>query len=180
MSTEPNRVDAGVPAGGQFATTAHSDDVPTLAVPGPNPALSAAEAGVARRTAIQEQIGELQSQIAVESAGALASRTRAFFPDANFVVFRGSADTLDGLRPESIVTGDGTTLASLDDSKTSEDFWDWAGDIDEEGYDVFLLAYDLEHHSGKLDGCFAPVTGLMNRYSYVSLDIDKALERTAS
>lgn len=179
MSTEPNRVDAGVPTGGQFATTAHSDVVPALVVTTPNPALSAAaEAGVARRTAIQEQIGELLSQIAVESAGALASRTRAFFPDAKFVVFRGSADTLDGLQPESIVTADGTTLASPSE-KTREDFWEWAGDIDEEGYDVFLLAYDLEHHNGKLDGCFEPVPGLMNRYSYVSLDLDKALERTA-
>jgi hypothetical protein len=180
MSKEPTRVDAGVPTGGQFTKTAHSDTVPALAVPGPDPVLNAAaEAGVARRAAIQGQIGELQQQIAVESAGALAARTRAFFPEAKFVVFRGSADTLDGLRPESIVNADGTTLASPDDWKTSEDFWQWAGDIDEEGYDVHLLAYDLEHHNGKLDGCFAPVTGLMNRHSYVSLDIDKALERTA-
>jgi hypothetical protein len=174
-----NRQPEGIPAGGQYAATAHSDAVPDLVVISPDPALNAAaEAGVARRTAIQEQIGVLQSKIAVESAGALASRTRAFFPEAKYVVFRGSADTLDGLRPESIVTADGTTLASSDEWKTREDFWRWAGDIDEEGYDVFLLAYDLEHHSGKLDGCFAPVTGLMNRHSYVSLDIDKALERT--
>lgn len=178
--TAQARVDKGVPSGGEFTATGHSDDVPALAGIGPNPVMIAAtDAAVARRTAIQEQIGELQSQIAVESAGALASRTRAFFPEAKYVVFRGSADTLDGLRPESIVTAEGTTLASLDDSKTSEDFWGWAGDIDEEGYDVFLLAYDLEHHNGKLDGCFAPVTGLMNRHSYVSLDLDKALERTA-
>jgi hypothetical protein len=180
MSKEPKRVDAGVPTGGQFAKTAHSDAVPTLAALSPDPVLNAAaEAAVARRASVQEQIGDLQSQIAVESAGALAHRTRAFFPEAKYVVFRGSADTLDGLRPESIVDADGTTLASPDDGKTSEDFWGWAGDIDEEGFDVFLLSYDLEHHNGKLDGYFAPVTGLMNRYSYVSLDIDKALERTA-
>jgi hypothetical protein len=33
MTTEPSRVDAGVPAGGQFAAKVKSDDVPSLGVP---------------------------------------------------------------------------------------------------------------------------------------------------
>jgi hypothetical protein len=179
MSKEPNRVDAGVPTGGQFATTVHSDAVPVLTVLDPDPVLSGvAVAAVARRTAIQEQMWDLQQQIAVESAGALAARTRAHFPDAKYVTFRGNADTLERLEPNSIVSADGTTLASPDDWDTSGPYWRWAGDAEEDGYDVHFLAYDLEHHNGKLDGCFAPGTGVMNRYAYTTLDIDKALERT--
>lgn len=41
MTIQPNRVDAGVPAGGQFATTAHSDAVPSLSVSEPVPAVMA-------------------------------------------------------------------------------------------------------------------------------------------
>lgn len=39
MTTEPNRVDAGVPTGGQFATKIKSDDVPTLGAPTRRPEL---------------------------------------------------------------------------------------------------------------------------------------------
>lgn len=37
MSKEPNRVDAGVPTGGQFAKTAHSDAVPSLTAASADP-----------------------------------------------------------------------------------------------------------------------------------------------
>lgn len=40
MTTEPNRVDAGVPTGGQFATKIKSDDVPSLGVPTRRPELA--------------------------------------------------------------------------------------------------------------------------------------------
>ena len=37
MTSTQNRVRAGVPSGGEFAATAHSDNVPTLGVPAPQP-----------------------------------------------------------------------------------------------------------------------------------------------
>lgn len=40
MTTEPNRVDAGVPTGGQFATKIKSDDVPSLGVTTRRPELA--------------------------------------------------------------------------------------------------------------------------------------------
>lgn len=39
MTTEPNRVDAGVPSGGQFAAKIKSDNVPSLGVPARRPEL---------------------------------------------------------------------------------------------------------------------------------------------
>ncbi|QOD05780.1 hypothetical protein [Pseudarthrobacter sp. BIM B-2242] len=39
MTTEPNRVDAGVPTGGQFAAKIKSDNVPSLAAPARRPEL---------------------------------------------------------------------------------------------------------------------------------------------
>lgn len=41
MTIQPNRVDAGVPAGGQFAATSHSDTVPALTPAAPAPAVLA-------------------------------------------------------------------------------------------------------------------------------------------
>lgn len=41
MTTQPNRVDAGVPAGGQFATKPQSDEVPALTPAAPAPAVIA-------------------------------------------------------------------------------------------------------------------------------------------
>lgn len=40
MTTEPNRVDAGVPTGGQFAAKIKSDDVPSLGTPARRPELA--------------------------------------------------------------------------------------------------------------------------------------------
>jgi hypothetical protein len=65
MSKEPNRVDAGVPAGGQFTATAHSDAVPSLGTTAADPL----DALAAARLRIEGQKQYLKAQEEALKAG---------------------------------------------------------------------------------------------------------------
>jgi len=123
------RVLKGVSEAGQFTTTGHSDAVPALAFFGPDPAcMYVANAAVERRATAQRAKQDLDKQIAVESAIILAARAKALFPEARYILFRGTGDSEYDFTPEAIVDADRETVASADDNAEGWYRWEASGD----------------------------------------------------
>jgi hypothetical protein len=152
---------------GQYAATTHAEASSVTLGSQPDPVTAAA---LERRRNHQEQIEGTFTEVAVDSAVAMAAHTRSKFPTAASVVLLVDRD-FDYItaKPFEVHDADGNKLASRNYGPHQEAFDDWAGEGDEED-NVHLLAADVAEHGGKLDGILVRTGD-----DTVSLDIGKAL-----
>lgn len=168
----------GIPTGGQYAATAHSDAVPGLGT------LPSVEQLIERRNARLDEIAELESLLAVDAARALAAHTRQMFPTAATIHFEESNRWVYEAMPWKITDAEGHTLAGERDWDTRAEFAAWCG-ANEDETSANYLAIDLRGRRDRLKDAITPVT----RVGYpedteldglhFELDLDKVLEGDA-
>lgn len=143
MSTERNRVDAGVLTGGQFAKTAHSDVTPTLDVPVEKIATEHLASYLESETRIslhREQAEALDKEHQIRSLRCLSAAILAKHPDAATLEIIENEDGENQYDLVSVTAADGTVL---EDDGIDED---WREEVPfDDGPDLqgFLYALDL-------------------------------------
>lgn len=144
MSTERNRVDAGVPTGGQFAKTTHSDTVPALDVPAAKTATEhfasyfESEALISRH---REQAESLDKVHQIQSLRCLAAGILAKHPDAATLQITENEDGENQFDLVSVTAADGTILEGDEIDE------DWGEETPfAEGPDLQGLLYALDRH----------------------------------
>lgn len=145
MSKEPNRVDAGVPTGGQFAKTAHSDAIPSLTVPAAASAEDHTAAYFESETRIslhREQAEALDKEHQVKSLRCLSAAILAKHPNAATLEIIENEDGENQYNLVSVTAADGTVLESDEIDE------DWGEEVPfDNGPDLqgFLYALDIKN-----------------------------------
>lgn len=167
MTTEPNRVDAGVPTGGQFATKLKSDDVPALAAPAGQAALLGLlddrDAIRERRERIADQKAALDLQASRYSARGLAATLLAKYPDAKWLVIAENESGNGCYEGVKLLDPSGTVLKDDADE-------DWLADTAVNGTEIQEFIWDLDLDSNSW--MYGIATNTTRKHDFKSATID--------
>jgi hypothetical protein len=176
-NTAQSRVQAGVPSGGEFAATAHSDNVPALDGWTP-PAQSTAEifAGLddidARFRRLEQQKDALDKIRQAHALRAAAATVQAMWSDAAVLRIEENQEGENQYDLVSIARADGSLIElALDDDEWGET------DLYQNGQDLKSLIYALDMKDESWGDGIATFHG-SKRYTRMA-DIDLAAARTA-
>lgn len=167
MTAEPNRVDAGVPSGGQFATKVKSDNVPSLAMPEGEPALlgflADRDAVRERRERVYEQLADLDRQASQMAARGLAVTLLKSYPNAAVLKIAENQEGNGCYEPVSLETADGTVLKDQADEG-------WIYETAVNGTEIGEFVTDLSvNDSAWMDGI---ATSTTRKHDFKSATID--------
>lgn len=174
MSKEPNRVDAGIPTGGQFAKTAHSDTVPSLDVPAEKTATEQFAAYLESEAAIsryQEQAEALDKAHQIKSLRCLSAAILAKHPDAATLEITENEDGENQYDLISVTAAAGTVLEGEDIDE------DWGEELAfDDGPDLQGLLYSLDLKDDAWAAGVAEFDGKDRRYTRrATIDLKAAL-----
>lgn len=171
MTTRPNRVDAGVPTGGQFATKIKSDDVPSLAMPEGEPALLGfledRDKVRERREHAYEQLAALDQQASRMAVRGLAVTLLKKYPEA--AVLRISEYENGCYAPVALEAADRTVLKDqLDDG--------WIYETAVNGTEVGEFVTDLSVNDNAWMSGIATDTSRKHDFKSATIDLRAAAQ----
>lgn len=162
----------GIPSGGQFAPESRSEAHIVLHDADLREMESAAKR---HRRLQQDRIDQLNHELAVASAAAIAARTKAMFRSARYAVFHTGDDDYTAPQPYSVLDAERNELSVRWSHREGPSKWVF-GEADDDPESVHVLACDLEYHGGRLDGILTERLPGPGQHRHLVLDIDKALE----
>ncbi|QOT19520.1 hypothetical protein [Paenarthrobacter sp. YJN-5] len=148
MTTDISRQPKGIPAGGQFAATAHAE--PSLELVPANPKtvtehFLGREAIFAKRRRIHEQLERLERIQSAHSLRSVAATVLARFPGAATLRVGADEDGRDEYAPVSIANADGGLLQLNTTQADYDDEWMFEQMV-QDGPDIRELVADLDFH----------------------------------
>jgi hypothetical protein len=163
----------GIPAGGQFAATAHAE--PQITLP---PGSASAEDFVRERDALRERrdqakeyagdLDRLAQRVAIRGA---ASTILTEYPDAATLRISENPDGENQYDVISITAADGRTLAHVDDG----DDWEWQEMTSPNGPSIQEFIYDLDLRDNSWADGIGTITGGKRDFKSVDIDLHAAL-----
>ena len=174
MTTTQARVHAGVPSGGEFAATAHSDNVPVLGAPSQTGAeiFAGLDDIEARYRRLEQQKEALDKIRQAHSLRAAAATIRSNWPDAAVLRIEENQDGENQYDLVSLARADGSLIElSMDDDAWGETAFYQDGDT------LQGLIYALDMSDESWGAGIATFHG-NKRFSRMA-DIDLAAARTA-
>jgi hypothetical protein len=157
MTDTTSRQPKGIPVGGQFAATAHSEADLSLSPSPAGPAtlaerLAQRDASKERMERLYEQKDALDRTVQAQSVRYLAASLLERYPDAAVLTIRENEDGENNYEPLKLTRADGSVI------NESDTYCDWASEYDDNDPCVRDLVWDLDiHNDGWTDGIGAVV-----------------------
>ncbi|QOD06110.1 hypothetical protein [Pseudarthrobacter sp. BIM B-2242] len=171
MTTEPNRVDAGVPTGGQFAAKIKSDDVPSLVRPEGEAALLGFLANRdlvrERRERLYEQKAALDRQASQMAVRGLAVTLLKRYPDAAVLRIAENENENGCYQAVKLEAADGTVLKDQADE-------DWLYESAVNGTEVQEFVDDLSLDDSSWMSGIATSTTRKHDFKSAAIDLRAA------
>lgn len=142
MTENITRQPKGIPVGGQFAATAHSEAELSLSTAAPAPTLAERlaerDASKLRMERLDEQKEVLDKMLQAQSVRYLAASLLERYPDAAVLTIRENEDGENNYEPLKLTRADGSVI------NESDTFCDWADEYDDNDPCVRDLVWDLD------------------------------------